>query len=53
MFIQKNTELIQQKNEFMQQTAELHEKMDTLAENPLQQITNIQNNNKITNMMLS
>ena len=49
MFIQQNTELIQQKNEFMQQTAELHEKMDTLAENPLQQITNIQNNNKITN----
>ena len=48
MFIQQNTELIQQKNEFMQQNAELHEKMDILAENPPQQITNIQNN-KITN----
>jgi len=41
MFIQQNTE-------FMQQTAELHEKMDILAENPpIQQIVN--NNNKITN----
>ena len=54
--VEQNNELknmfIQQSNEFMQQTAELHEKMDTLAENPPQQIvnnnTNIQNN-KITN----
>ena len=52
--VEQNNELknmfIQQSNEFMQQTAELHEKMDTLAENPPQQIVNnnIQNN-KITN----
>jgi hypothetical protein len=43
MFIQQNTD-------FMQQTAEINEKIDTLAENPPQQITNIQNNNnKINN----
>ena len=43
--VEQNNEL---KNMFIQQTTELHEKMDSLAEQPLQQITNIQNN-KITN----
>ena len=53
--VEQNNELknmfIQQNNEFMQQTAELHEKMDTLVENPPQQIVNNNTNNiqKITN----
>ena len=46
MFIQQNTE-------FMQQTAEINEKIDTLVENPPQQIVNntnnIQNNKTINN----
>jgi len=45
--VEQNNEL---KNMFIQQTTELHEKMDSLAEQPLQQITNnIQNNKNITN----
>jgi hypothetical protein len=51
--VEQNNELknmfIQQNTEFMQQTAELHEKMDILAENPPQQITNNNNIQKITN----
>jgi len=53
--VEQNNELknmfIQQNTDFMQQTAELHEKMDTLVENPPQQIVNnnIQNNNKTIN----
>ena len=48
--VEQNNEL---KNMFIQQNAELHEKIDTLAENPPQQIvnnnTNNIQNNKITN----
>ena len=44
--LEQNNEL---KNMFIQQTTELHEKMDSLAEQPLQQITNNIQNNKITN----
>ena len=48
MFIQQNTELLQQKNEFHQQNTDIQEIKTILAEQPPQQITNIQNN-KITN----
>ena len=55
--VEQNNELknmfIQQNTEFMQQTAEINEKIDTLVENPPQQIVNntnnIQNNKTINN----
>jgi len=51
--VEQNMQLSEQTNElknmFIQQNAELHEKIDTLAENPPQQITNNIQNNKITN----
>jgi len=43
--VEQNNDL---RNMFIQQTAEINEKIDNLAENPPQQITNIQNN-KINN----
>jgi hypothetical protein len=53
MFIQQNTELMQQKNEFIQHNTELKEIKTILAEQPPQQIinnnTNNIQNNKITN----
>jgi len=54
MFIQQNTELMQQNNkhneELINHNTELQEIKTILAEQPPQQITNIQNNNnKITN----
>ena len=50
--VEQNMQLSEQTNElknmFIQQTIEINEKIDTLAEQPPQQITNIQNNNNKT-----